>query len=106
MQKDRALLGDAACVGPTRHALDSTPPVDANPARFAQAATSWPDASAEDRKAGASLAETTERISTTAAMAGQVKAWSRFHRRNHGDAVKLRPEAASPGNAESDASSR
>jgi hypothetical protein len=54
-------LGEAACVGPTRHVLDWFH-LSMRIQHAAQAATSWPDASAEDRKAGASLAETIERI--------------------------------------------
>jgi hypothetical protein len=54
-------LGEAACVGPTRHVLDWFH-LSMRIQRVAQAAMSWPDASAEDRKAGASLAETIERI--------------------------------------------
>ncbi len=54
-------LGEAACVSPTRHVLDWFH-LSMRIQRVAQAAMSWPDASAEDRKAGASLAETIERI--------------------------------------------
>jgi hypothetical protein len=54
-------LGEAACVGPTRHVLDWFY-LSMRIQHVAQAAMSWPDASAEDRKAGASLAETIERI--------------------------------------------
>ena len=54
-------LGEAACVGPTRHVLDWFH-LSMRIQHVAQAATSWPDASAEDRKAGANLAETIERI--------------------------------------------
>jgi len=54
-------LGEAACVGPTRHVLDWFH-LSMRIQHVAQAAMSWPDASAEDRKAGASLAETIERI--------------------------------------------
>jgi hypothetical protein len=54
-------LGEAACVGPTHHVLDWFH-LSMRIQHVAQAAVSWPDASAEDRKAGASLAETIERI--------------------------------------------
>ena len=54
-------LGEAACVGPTRHALDLFH-LSMRIQHVAQAAMSWPDASAKDRKTGASLAETIERI--------------------------------------------
>ena len=54
-------LGEAACVGPTRHVLDWFH-LSMRIQHVAQAATSWPDASAKDRKAGASLSETIERI--------------------------------------------
>jgi hypothetical protein len=54
-------LGEAACVSPTRHVLDWFH-LSMRIRHAAQAAMSWPDASAEDRKAGASLAETIERI--------------------------------------------
>ena len=54
-------LGQAACVGPTRHVLDWFH-LSMRIQHAAQAAVSWPDASAEDRKAGAGLAETIERI--------------------------------------------
>jgi hypothetical protein len=53
-------LGEAACVGPTRHVLDWFH-LSMRIQHVAQAAMSSPDASAEDRKAGASLAETIER---------------------------------------------
>jgi hypothetical protein len=54
-------LGEAASIGPTRHVLDWFH-LSMRIQHAAQAAMSWPDASAEDRKAGASLAETIERI--------------------------------------------
>jgi hypothetical protein len=54
-------LGEAACVGPTRHVLDWFH-LSMRIQQVAQAAMSWPDASAEDRKEGSSLAETIERI--------------------------------------------
>ena len=54
-------LGEAACVGPTQHVLDWFH-LSMRIQHVAQAAMSWPDASAEDRKAGASLSETIERI--------------------------------------------
>src|SRR5271156_5348875 len=54
-------LGEAACVGPTRHVLDWFH-LSMRIQHVAQATMSWPDASAEDRKAGSSLAETIERI--------------------------------------------
>ena len=54
-------LNEAACVGPTQHVLDWFH-LSMRIQHVAQAAMSWPDASAEDRKAGASLAETIERI--------------------------------------------
>jgi len=54
-------LGEAACVGPTQHVLDWFH-LSMRIQHVAQAAMNWPDASAEDRKAGASLAETIERI--------------------------------------------
>jgi hypothetical protein len=54
-------LGEAACVGPTRHVLGWFH-LSMRIQHVAQAAMSWPDTSAEDRKAGASLAETIERI--------------------------------------------
>ena len=54
-------LGEAACVGPTHHVLDWFH-LSMRIQHVAQAAMSWPDASAEDRKAGDSLAETIERI--------------------------------------------
>ena len=50
-------LGEAACVGPTRHVLDWFH-LSMRIRHVTQAAMSWPDASAEDRGAGASLAET------------------------------------------------
>jgi hypothetical protein len=54
-------LGEAACVGPTRHVQDWFH-LSMRFQHVVQAAMSWPDASAEGRKAGASLAETIERI--------------------------------------------
>jgi hypothetical protein len=54
-------LGEAACVGPTQHVLDRFH-LSMQIQHVAQAAMSWPDASVEDRKAGAGLAETIERI--------------------------------------------
>jgi hypothetical protein len=54
-------LGEAASVGPTHHVLDWFH-LSMRIQHVAQAAKSWPDASAEDRKAGTSLAETIERI--------------------------------------------
>jgi hypothetical protein len=54
-------LGEAASVGPTQHVLDWFH-LSMRVQHVAQAAMGWPDASAEDRKAGASLAETIERI--------------------------------------------
>jgi hypothetical protein len=54
-------LGEAASVGPTHHVLDWFH-LSMRVQHVAQAAIGWPDASAEDRKAGASLAETIERI--------------------------------------------
>ena len=54
-------LGEAACVGPTGHVLDWFH-LSMRIQHVGQAAMSWPDASAKDRKAGASLAEMVERI--------------------------------------------
>ena len=54
-------LAEAACVGPTQHVLDWFH-LSMRIQHVAQAAMSRPDASAEDRKAGASLAKTIERI--------------------------------------------
>ena len=54
-------LAEAACVGPTQHVLDWFH-LSMRIQHVAQAAMSWPNASAEDRKSGASLAETIERI--------------------------------------------
>jgi hypothetical protein len=54
-------LGEAASVGPTHHVLDWFH-LSMRVQHVAQAAMGWPDASAEDRKAGASLAEPIERI--------------------------------------------
>jgi hypothetical protein len=50
-----------ASFGPTHHVLDRFH-LSIRVQHVAQAAMGWPDASAEDRKAGASLAETIERI--------------------------------------------
>ena len=54
-------LAEATCVGPTQHVLDWFH-LSMRIQHVAQAAMSRPDASAEDRKAGASLAGTIERI--------------------------------------------
>jgi hypothetical protein len=54
-------LGEAACVGATHHVLDWFH-LSMRIQHVAQASMSWPAASAEDRKAGASLAETIDRI--------------------------------------------
>jgi hypothetical protein len=54
-------LGEAASVGPTQHVLDWLH-LSILTRNVAQAARGWPDAWAEDREAGASLAETIERI--------------------------------------------
>ena len=54
-------LAEAACVGPTQHVLDWFH-LSMRIQHVAQAAMSWPDASAEDRRTGTSLAETIERI--------------------------------------------
>jgi hypothetical protein len=54
-------LGEAASVGPTHHVLDWFH-LSMRIQHVAQAAKSWPNASAEDRKAGTNLAETIERI--------------------------------------------
>jgi hypothetical protein len=54
-------LGEAASVGPTHHVLDWFH-LSMRIQHAAQAAKSWPEASAEDRKAGTSFAETIERI--------------------------------------------
>jgi hypothetical protein len=54
-------LGEAASVGLTNHVLDWFH-LSMRIQRAAQATLSWPDATVEDRRAGASLAETIERI--------------------------------------------
>ena len=54
-------LGEAACVGPTHHVRDWFH-LSMRIQHVAPAAMSWPDASAEDCKVGASVAETIERI--------------------------------------------
>jgi hypothetical protein len=54
-------LGEAASVGPTHHVLDWFH-LSMRIQHVAQAAKSWPDASADDRKTAASLSETIERI--------------------------------------------
>jgi hypothetical protein len=54
-------LGEAASVGPTHHVLDWFH-LSMRIQHAAQAAKSWPDASAQDRQAGTTLAETIERI--------------------------------------------
>jgi hypothetical protein len=54
-------LGEAACVGTTQHVLDWFH-LSMQVQHVAQAAMGWPDALAEDRKTGASLGETAERI--------------------------------------------
>ena len=54
-------LGEAASVGPTRHVLDWFH-LSMRIQHVAQAANSWPDGSDDDRKAGARLTETIERI--------------------------------------------
>jgi hypothetical protein len=54
-------LGEAACVGPIRHVLDWFH-LSMRIQHVAQAAMGWPDTAAEDRKTGASVAETIERI--------------------------------------------
>jgi hypothetical protein len=54
-------LGEAASVGPTHHVLDWFH-LSMRIQHVAQAAKSWPDASAQDRQAGTTLAETIERI--------------------------------------------
>jgi hypothetical protein len=54
-------LGEASCVGPIRHVLDWFH-LSMRIQHVAQAAMGWPDAAAEDRKTGASVAETIERI--------------------------------------------
>jgi hypothetical protein len=55
------LLGEAASVDPTRHVLDGFH-LSMRIQHVAQAARSWPNASAGDREAGARLTETIERI--------------------------------------------
>ena len=54
-------LGEAASVGPTRHVLDWFH-LSMRIQHVAQAAKSWPDTSAADRKAGTRLSEMIERI--------------------------------------------
>ena len=54
-------LGEAASVGPTRHVLDWFH-LSMRIQHVAQAASSWPDGSDDDRKAGTRLTETIERI--------------------------------------------
>jgi hypothetical protein len=54
-------LGEAASVGPTHHVLDWFH-LAMRIQHVAQAAKSWPDASAEDCEAGSRLSETIERI--------------------------------------------
>jgi hypothetical protein len=54
-------LGEAASVGPTRYVLDWFH-LSMRIQHVAQAAKGWPDASAEDRKAGTRLSETIELI--------------------------------------------
>jgi hypothetical protein len=54
-------LGEAASVGPTHHVLDWFH-LSMRIQHVAQAAKSWPDVSAEDRRAGSRLTETIERI--------------------------------------------
>lgn len=54
-------LGEAACIGPTRHVLDWFH-LSMRIQHVAQAAMSWPEASAGDREAGVRLTETIERI--------------------------------------------
>jgi hypothetical protein len=54
-------LGEAASVGPTHHVLDWFH-LSMRIQHVAQAAKSWPDVSAEDRRAGIRLTETIERI--------------------------------------------
>ena len=54
-------LGEAASIGPTHHVLDWFH-LAMRIQHAAQAAQSWPDATAEDRKAGIEIADTIERI--------------------------------------------
>ena len=54
-------LGEAASIGPTHHVLDWFH-LSMRIQHVAQAARSWPDATAEDRETGARLIETIERI--------------------------------------------
>jgi hypothetical protein len=54
-------LGDAASIGPTNHVLDWFH-LSMRIQHVAQAARSWPDTSADDRKTGARLSDTIERI--------------------------------------------
>jgi len=54
-------LGEAASVGPTHHVLDWFH-LSMRIQHVAQAATRWPDATAEDCEAGTRLSETIERI--------------------------------------------
>jgi hypothetical protein len=54
-------LGEAACVGPTHHVLDWFH-LSMRIQHVARAASSWPDELDDDRKAGARLTETIERI--------------------------------------------
>jgi hypothetical protein len=54
-------LGEAASIGPTHHFLDWFH-LAMRVQHAVQAAQSWPDATAEDRKAGTELADTIERI--------------------------------------------
>jgi hypothetical protein len=99
-------LGEAASVGPTHHVLDWFH-LSMRVQHVAQAAMGWPDASAEDRKAGASLAETIERIRWRL-MAWTGQARSRSHRRNRGCAGNQGRNtiAGNVGRTESDAPSR
>ena len=54
-------LGESACVGPTHHVLDWFH-LSMRIQHVAQAAKSWPDATAEDCRAGTRLSDTIERI--------------------------------------------
>jgi hypothetical protein len=54
-------LGEAASIGPTRHVLDWFH-LSMRVQHVAQAASTWPDISAGDRKTGTRLSETIERI--------------------------------------------
>ena len=95
-------LGEAACVGPTRH-VGLVPPVDANPARC-------PGSHELARRFGRGSYGRRQpcrddRANQMAAMAWTGEAWSRSHRRNHGDAGSY-GRSSIAGNAESDASSR